>query len=148
MKMKKVLSLLLFGLVVASAGCISFNKGGIILDLGNQTYTIPLNQTNVTSTNVTSTTYTWEQNVAMNKTVIINASGEIWKIYVDYDFVEQKFGFFVTDPANSTNLYYEPVNMTIAGDIKFTGGKYFTGTNVYLAHIKLESKKPFEVRVE
>ena len=136
---------MLISLILASSGCISLDKsGGIILSFGNETYTLPLNQSNITNQ---TQHYVWEQNVAMNKTVIINASGEIWKIYVDYDFVEQKFGFFVTDPENNTNLYYEPVNITIASDIVFTGEKYFTGTNVYLAHVKLEAKKPFEVNV-
>ena len=136
---------MLISLILASSGCISFNKGGVILSFGNETYTLPLNQSNITNQ---TQHYVWEQNVAMNKTITVNASGgEIWKIYVDYDFVENRFGFFVTDPSNETNLYYEPVNMTIAGDVRFYGEKYFTGTNVYLAHVKLESSKKFEVNV-
>ena len=153
--MKKILGILILaGLVVTSAGCISFDKGGVILSFGNETYTLPLNQSNQSNSTLSNETqsnetqhYVWEQNVAVNKTILVNVSGEIWQISIDYDVIEQKFGFFVTDPQNNTNLYYEPVNMTIAGDVRFYGEKYFTGTNVYLAHVKLESSRKFEVSV-
>lgn len=141
--MKKLFVLLLLGLVVASAGCIRKEGSLIIIDLSelnNLTEKLS-NQTN--SSNGTQL-YTWEDDVLVGKTITVN---EKWLVKPDYDISKSKFAFWIINlETNSTELYYEPANVTL-DNVQLYGHGVFVGTNYYVAHIKLESPEPIKVVV-
>ncbi|MFA4663359.1 hypothetical protein [Pyrococcus kukulkanii] len=135
--MKYILGIII-PLMVLVAGCI---EDGIPLPL-NLNLT---NQTNATTTS--SPGYTWENTVAAGKSLIIKVGNETWTIKVDYEVRKQKFAFFITSSNNETELYYEPLEITL-GPLEVKGKGYFAGTTAYLAKIEIRSQEKFEVTVK
>lgn len=143
--MKRVLALLILGLVVLSAGCIKKEGSLIIINL-SKLENLTEEVSNLTISNSTNETklYTWEDDVLVGKTVTVNQK---WLIKPDYDVSKSKFAFWIINlETNKTELYYEPANITL-DSIHFYGYGVFAGTNYYVTHIKLESTEPFEVSV-
>jgi len=131
--MRKLLALLiLLGIVGASAGCIKEGPGGVIISFGNETYTIPINQTTNSSTITPAPTmHTYTKQVQVGEELVIEELN--FTIRPDYDPTKGKF-FFIT----SNGVYWEPMNITI-GNVTILGKGYFVGTSVYMAEITIES---------
>ena len=145
--MRKLLAvLILLGVVVASAGCIGFDKGGIILSFGNETYTIPLNQTTNQTTNSSTTTqtpaqtlYKYTKTVQAGQKLTIQEIG-FW-VEPNYDVLKDKWLFMTSE-----GDYWDQLNITI-GDITVTGKGVFVGTESAYAEITIISPKPLTVEV-
>lgn len=131
--MRKLLAVLvLIGIVVASAGCIKEGPGGVIISFGNETYTIPINQTtNPSTTTPAPTMHTYTKQVQVGEELVIEELN--FTIRPDYDPTKGKF-FFITP----NGVYWEPMNITI-GNVTILGKGYFVGTSVYMAEITTES---------
>ena len=144
--MKRFLVLLaLVGLVIASAGCIQRGGGGIILSFGNQTYTVPLNQSSSNNTSTTTTPaapaeYRYSKLVDVGETLYIKELN--YTIKPDYDVQKGKF-FFVTPD----KVYWEPMNVTIVEGVRVLGQSYFVGTQVQTANITIISDRKLTVEV-
>ncbi|MFA4647869.1 hypothetical protein P8X24_11605 [Pyrococcus kukulkanii] len=141
MKLLRFLIIGILGIIVLSSGCIKEEGGALLIDLGNQTLTIPLNQTTNTTTTSTPVTYTYERKVEAGYELVIQELNVTIK--VDYEVREGKFVFFVTYN-NQTNHYYEPMDITI-NDVEIHGEGYWVGTSLYIAQIVIES--PYELTV-
>ena len=142
--MKRILSLLLVGLVVASAGCISFGEGGaVILNFGNETYTFTLseNSTNTTTTTQTSQEHVYEKQVQVGQKLVIQELN--FEIAPDYDANKGKF-FFVT----TNGVYWEPMNITLEDGTNIAGEGYWVGSTSYVAKITITSPQELTILVQ
>lgn len=141
--MRKILGiLLLIGLVIASAGCIKEGSGGVIISFGNETYTIPINQTTNQTTNSSTTTpanYVYKKTIQAGQKLIIKEAG-FW-VRPDYDVVKGQWLFMTSE-----GDYWNQLNITI-GDITVTGKGIFVGTESAYAEITIISPKPLTVEV-
>lgn len=144
--MRKLLVLLVLVGLVASAGCIQRGGGGIILSFGNQTYTVPLNQSSSGNNTSTTTTpaapakYRYSRLVDVGETLYIKELN--YTIRPDYDVQKSKF-FFVTPD----KVYWEPMNVTIAEGVQVIGQNYFVGMQVQTANITIISDRKLTVEV-
>lgn len=140
--MRKLLAVLvLIGIVVASAGCIKEGPGGVIISFGNETYTIPINQTtNSSTTTPAPTMHTYTKQVQVGEELVIEELN--FTIRPDYDAAKGKF-FFVTPDG----IYWEPMNITI-GNVTILGEGYFAGTSIYMAEITIESPQELTIAVK
>jgi len=143
--MRKLLAvLIILGLVVTSTGCIKEGPSGIIISFGNSTYTIPLNQTNTSTTPAsantsTPTTYVYKKTVQAGQKLTIKEVG-FW-VRPDYDVVKNEW-LFVTSEGD----YWGRLNVTI-GDITVTGKGVFVGTESAYAEVTIVSPRPLTVEV-
>ncbi len=143
--MRKLLALLiLLGIVVASTGCIREGDGGIIISFGNDTYTIPLNQTNTSTTPSSTATpnptnYVYKKTVQAGQKLTIKETG-FW-VEPNYDVMKGKWLFMTSE-----GDYWDQLNITI-GDITVTGKGVFVGTESAYAEITIISPKPLTIEV-
>ena len=142
--MNKVLSfLLLVGLVLSSAGCISFSESGaVILSFGNETYTftLPENSTNTTTTTQTPQEHVYEKTVEVGQKLVISELN--FEIAPDYDASKGKF-FFVT----SQGVYWEPMNITLEDGTNIAGEGYWVGSTSYVAKITIKSSRELTILI-
>jgi len=133
--------LILLGIVGASAGCIKEGPGGVIISFGNETYTIPINQTNSTSTptQTSAELYNYTKSVSAGQKLMINEIG-FW-VRPDYDVVKGQWLFMTSE-----GDYWNQLNITI-GDITVTGKGVFVGTESAYAEITIISPKPLTIEV-
>lgn len=129
------------GLIVSVVGCISFSDNAVIISLGNQTYTIPLNQTTNQTSNktVNQELYNYSYEVQVGEELYIRELN--FTIRPDYDISKQKFFF-----ATPQGVYWEPMNITVE-NITILGESYFAGTSIYISKITIESPRELSIEI-
>ena len=140
--MKRILSLLLVGLVVASAGCISFGEGGaVILNFRNETYTFTLPENSTNTTTPAPGMHVYEKQVIVGQKLVIQELN--FEIAPDYDANKGKF-FFVT----TNGVYWEPMNITLEDGTNIAGGEYWVGSTSYVAKITITSPQELTILIQ